>query len=74
MTEGKYVPHAMHEELFESIGSATTVTTLDLSSGYWQIPLAPGSREKAAFATPFGLFDIEVMPLGFFQRMMDHVL
>lgn len=68
------------EEVFESIGSAKIVTTLDLASGYWQIPLAPGSREKTAFATPFGLFEFEVMPFGLhnapatFQRTMDHVL
>ena len=73
-------PMPRMEEMFESIGSATVVSTLDLASGYWQIPLAPGSREKTAFATPFGLFVFEVMPFGLhnapaiFQRMMDHVL
>ena len=73
-------PMPRMEEVFESIGSSTVVTTLDLASGYWQIPLAPGSREKTAFATPFGLFEFEVMPFGLhnapatFQRMMDHVL
>ena len=73
-------PMPRMEEMFESIGSATVVSTLDLASGYWQIPLAPGSREKTAFATPFGLFEFEVMPFGLhnapatFQRMMDHVL
>ena len=68
------------EEMFESIGSSSVVTTLDLVSGYWQIPMAPGSREKTAFATPFGLFEFEVMPFGLhnvpatFQWMMNHVL
>ena len=68
------------EEMFQSIGSAAVVTTLDLASGYWQIPLAPGSRKKTAFATPFGLFEFGVMLFGLhnapatFQRMMDHVL
>ena len=52
------------EKMFKSIGSATVVTTLGLASGYWQIPLAPGSREKLVFATPFGLFEFEVMPFG----------
>ena len=44
------------EEVFESVGSSTVITTLDLASGYWQIPIAEGSREKTAFATPCGLF------------------
>ena len=72
------MPHM--EEMFESTGSATVVTTLDLASGYWQIPLAPGSRQKTVFATPFDLFEFEVIPFGLhnapatFQQMMDYVL
>ena len=68
------------EKMFESTSSATVATTLDLTSGHWQIPLVPGSREKTVFATPFGLFELEVMPFGLhnapatFQRMIDHVL
>ena len=68
------------EEVFESVGSSTFVTTLDLASGYWQIPLAPSSREKTAFATPFGLFEFIVMLFGLhnapatFQRTMNHLL
>ena len=68
------------EEVMESIGAATVITTLDLAKGYWQIPLAESSKEKSAFATPFGLFEFEVMPFGLhnapatFQRAMDQVL
>ena len=42
--------------------------------------MSPESREKTAFATPFGLFEFEVMPFGLhnapatFQRMINHVL
>ena len=70
-------PMPCMEEMFKSIGSATVVPTLDLASGYWQIPLAPGSKEKMVFTTPFGLFEFEVMPFGLpvtFQWKMDHVL
>ena len=48
------MPHM--EEMFDSIGSATVLSTLNLASGYWQISLALGSREKTVFATPFGLY------------------
>ena len=32
------------EEMFEKIGSATVISTLDLAKGYWQIPMAPDSQ------------------------------
>lgn len=53
------------EEIFESIGPAKVISTLDLAKGYWQIPMAPGLKEKTAFTTPFGLYEFEVMPFGF---------
>ena len=52
------------EEVFEDVGSTAVLTTLDLASGYWQIPMAPESRNKTASTTPFGLFEFEVMPFG----------
>uniref|UniRef100_K7EX57 ribonuclease H n=1 Tax=Pelodiscus sinensis TaxID=13735 RepID=K7EX57_PELSI len=68
------------EELLECLGRARYISTLDLSKGYWQIPLDPQDRKKTAFATPFGLFQFRRMPFGLhgaaatFQRAMDQVL
>ena len=81
-TKSKFDAYPMPriEEVFESVYSSTVITTLDLASGYWQIPMAEGSREKTAFATPFGLFEFTIMPFGLhsapatFQRMINHVL
>ena len=48
----------------------------DLSKGYWQVPLAPGAREKTAFQTHIGHFQWLVMPFGLvtapatFSRLM----
>ena len=68
------------EELIDTIGPAEVITTLDLAKGYWQIPMDEESKDKTAFATPFGLYQFEVMPFSLhsapatFQRMINHVL
>ncbi len=55
-------------------------STLDLTKGYWQIPLSPLSKEKSAFTTPFGLHQFVTLPFGLFgvpatfQRLMDKIL
>ena len=66
-------------DLIDLLGKAKFITTLDLTKGYWQVPVAKPSRHKTAFATPFGLFQFNVMPFGLrgapatFQRLMDAV-
>ncbi|KYO47746.1 RNA-directed DNA polymerase-like protein [Alligator mississippiensis] len=68
------------DELVENIGKARYISTLDLTKGYWQVPLAPEDQEKTAFATPWGLLQFQRMPFGLhgaaatFQRLMDRVL
>ena len=56
-------------------------STLDLRSGYWQLPVHPADRLKTAF-TPgpgMGLFQFTCMPFGLsngpgsFQRLMNTV-
>uniref|UniRef100_A0A3P8QWH1 ribonuclease H n=2 Tax=Astatotilapia calliptera TaxID=8154 RepID=A0A3P8QWH1_ASTCA len=45
------------DELLDRLGTARFFTTLDLTKGYWQIPLSAEAREKTAFSTPYGLTD-----------------
>ena len=68
------------DDLLDRLGGSRYFSTLDLASGYWQIPVSPGVREKTAFVVPQGLYEFRVMPFGLtnapavFQRLMHKVL
>ena len=47
------------DETLYVLGSARC---LDLTSGYWQVEVAPGDSEKTAFVSPYGPFQLCVMP------------
>ena len=80
VTKGDSFPLPRIDDLLDDLGSARYFSTLDLASGFWQIPVHERSREKTAFSTPFGLFEFRMMPFGLknapsvFQRLMQQVL
>ena len=66
--------------MIEKVASVKYITTLDLTKGYWQIPLGKTTVEKSAFITSKGLYKFLVLPFGMktapatFQRMMSDVV
>ena len=67
------------EETLDALGGARYFSTLDLASGYNQVPVAEKDKAKTAFCTPFGLFEYNRMPFGLcnapgtFQRLMERI-
>ena len=63
-----------------TMAGARFFSTLDLRSGYHQVPMSPEATEKSAFITQDGLFEFLVLSFGLknapghFSRMMDKVL
>ena len=72
------LPHV--QDILSSLGKAKFFSSLDLHSGYWQIPIAAKDRFKTAFATRDGLYEFIKLPFGLtnapsiFQRIMNQVL
>ena len=68
------------DELLDVLGRAKLFSSMDIASGYWNVPMAEESISKTAFTTKFGLFEWLVMPFGLtnapagFQKLMDSVL
>jgi hypothetical protein len=54
------------QELLDQLGGARWFTSLDLSSAFWQLPLAEESRDCTAFMTKtHGLLRWKALPMGF---------
>lgn len=67
------------EESLDALSGARWFSTIDLASGYNQVPVLEKDRPKTAFCTPFGLFEFNRMPFGLcnapstFQRLMQRM-
>ena len=68
------------EDIFSKLNGATYFTTLDLCTGYHNIPLDNSSILKTAFNSPFGKYEYVKVPFrlaqvpAYFQELMTGIL
>jgi len=80
ITERDSYPIPNINETLDYLSNNLYFSALDMTSGYWQIPVKEEDKQKTAFITKYGLFEFNVMPFGLknapatFQRTMDTVL
>ena len=76
-------PHPLPRinDLLDALHGAKWFSTLDLKSGYWQVPISKQDKAKTAFRISSGqLFEFSQVPFGLcnapatFSRLMDRVL
>ena len=74
-------PLPLISETLDQLRDARFLTSLDIKSAYWQIPVAESSRQYTAFTVPNrGLFQFKRLPFGLhnapatWQRFIDDVL
>ncbi|KAE8876517.1 hypothetical protein PF010_g15789 [Phytophthora fragariae] len=73
-------PMPLIDDILDVLGKAKLFSTMDIASGYWNVPMAADSVEKTAFTCKYGLCEWLVMPFGLcnavpaFERLMENVL
>ncbi|KAE9023087.1 hypothetical protein PF010_g14469 [Phytophthora fragariae] len=73
-------PMPLIDDILDVLGDAQLFSTMDIASGYWNVPIHPDSVSKTAFTCKYGLYEWLVMPFGLcnavpaFERLMKTVL
>ena len=67
------------QDILPNLANPKYFTSLDLASGYHQVPMNPDSIENTAFSTPLGHYQFKSIPFGLtnttatFQRLMNAI-
>uniref|UniRef100_H3H3R4 RNA-directed DNA polymerase n=1 Tax=Phytophthora ramorum TaxID=164328 RepID=H3H3R4_PHYRM len=73
-------PMPLIDDILDVLGDAQLFSTMDIASGYWNVPMDEDSIAKTAFTCKYGLYEWMVMPFGLcnavpaFERLMETVL
>lgn len=79
-TRKEHYPLPLIDDQLDRLAGNSLFISLDLASGYYQIPIAEDSQDKTSFVTPDGQYQFKRMPFGLanapsvFQRTMNKVL
>lgn len=81
VTKKDAYPLPFINQILNQLRDAKYLSSIDLKSAYWQIPVAKDSIEKTSFTVPGrGLFQFRRMPFGLtnapatWQRLIDQIL
>lgn len=73
-------PILRQDKILQALSGSQVISSFDALSGFQQISIGEGDREKTAFRTHLGLYQFKRLPFGltngpsFFQRVMQTVL
>lgn len=80
VTERDSYPLPLVSETLDKLKDAKYLSSLDIKSAYWQVPIEEASKPLTAFVCRRGLFQFRRMPFGLhnapatWQRLIDNVL
>ncbi|KAE8887576.1 hypothetical protein PF003_g28496 [Phytophthora fragariae] len=80
LTQLMVYPMPLVNDLLEDLDKYLWYCSLDMTSGFWVVPMTDRARLISAFITPMGLFERLRMPFGLcnapqiYQRLIDNAL